>query len=377
MSRACTRVRDRDQEHAREDLGRDHEPGLDAPRTSSTRPCARTSGAARKIEWAESRRHDGVSTGEILEIDPPWRLVTTWRSLWAPEMSLETPSRVTWEIEERAKRCLLRVTHDRLDCAPKTRAAVSRAGRARSSGCAGWSRLLLDLSKSSRARTTIRKGERAMQALRIPPDPIDPRPLDAAGARASVRVHPPGPAQGEGQRPDFLKLEPRREDPGARRRRARAERVRGDLPLPGREAPATAASLPTRRSRPERSCNRWLSFTVTELEQPLWRIDPPHASCIRPRSARRRTSRLAREDFAPMARRHGRAPLRPPVRRRRALQRRRHRCSPTRSTGPTRRSCSPSCRARAPISSACTRGRRRLRGSRRPSRACRRSSLRA
>ena len=65
--------------------------------------------------------------GEVLEADPPWRLVTTWSSLWSPEMAREVPSRVTWEIEERAaKRCLLRVTHDRLEGAPATRGAVSR-----------------------------------------------------------------------------------------------------------------------------------------------------------------------------------------------------------------------------------------------------------
>ena len=78
-----------------------------------------------KIEW---QNPDGTTAcdGEILELDPPHRLVTTWRSLWSPEMSLETPSRVTWEIEERAKSCLLRVTHDRLDAAPKTRAGVGQ-----------------------------------------------------------------------------------------------------------------------------------------------------------------------------------------------------------------------------------------------------------
>jgi uncharacterized protein YndB with AHSA1/START domain len=63
--------------------------------------------------------------GEILEIDPPRRLVTTWRSLWEPDLAVEPPSRVTWEIEERANGCLLRVIHDRLDRSPKTHNAVS------------------------------------------------------------------------------------------------------------------------------------------------------------------------------------------------------------------------------------------------------------
>jgi uncharacterized protein YndB with AHSA1/START domain len=78
-----------------------------------------------KVEWL-SDTGAAMCDGEILEIDPPRRLVTSWRSLWSPEMGLETPSRVTWEIEERVDRCLLRVTHDRLDAAPKTRAGVSQ-----------------------------------------------------------------------------------------------------------------------------------------------------------------------------------------------------------------------------------------------------------
>jgi uncharacterized protein YndB with AHSA1/START domain len=77
-----------------------------------------------KVVW-ENPDGSASCQGEVLESDPPWRLVTTWSSLWGPEMARETPSRVTWEIEERAaKRCLLRVTHDRLEGAPQTRAAV-------------------------------------------------------------------------------------------------------------------------------------------------------------------------------------------------------------------------------------------------------------
>jgi uncharacterized protein YndB with AHSA1/START domain len=82
-----------------------------------------------KIEW----RADGnrlACDGEILEVDPPWKLVTTWRSLWQPDLAVEAPSRVTWEIEERASGCLLRVTHDRLEQSPKTRDAVSTGWRA-------------------------------------------------------------------------------------------------------------------------------------------------------------------------------------------------------------------------------------------------------
>jgi uncharacterized protein YndB with AHSA1/START domain len=81
-----------------------------------------------KIEW-EGPNGSTACDGEILEIDPPWRLVTTWRSLWEPELAREVPSRVTWEIEERAHGCLLRVTHDQLDRSPKTREAVRTGWR--------------------------------------------------------------------------------------------------------------------------------------------------------------------------------------------------------------------------------------------------------
>ena len=41
-----------------------------------------------------------ASDGEVLEIEWPRRLVTTWLFHYDPEMAAETPSRVTWEIED-------------------------------------------------------------------------------------------------------------------------------------------------------------------------------------------------------------------------------------------------------------------------------------
>jgi uncharacterized protein YndB with AHSA1/START domain len=74
--------------------------------------------------------------GEVLESDPPRRLVHTWRALYDPETAAEPHSRVTWEIEQQdggfAK---LTVVHDRLEEAPKT--ALSVAG--------GWSYVLSGL----------------------------------------------------------------------------------------------------------------------------------------------------------------------------------------------------------------------------------------
>jgi uncharacterized protein YndB with AHSA1/START domain/DNA-binding transcriptional ArsR family regulator len=66
-----------------------------------------------RIEVAGS---DGESfgEGEILEVDPPRRLVETLRPLWSDEIQQEPESRITWEIEARGDLCRLSVTHDRL-----------------------------------------------------------------------------------------------------------------------------------------------------------------------------------------------------------------------------------------------------------------------
>jgi uncharacterized protein YndB with AHSA1/START domain len=64
-----------------------------------------------------------VTEGTWLEIDPPRRLVMTWRFVYDAELAAEAPSRVTWEIEPRGESCTLRVTHDQLG--PATSAHVS------------------------------------------------------------------------------------------------------------------------------------------------------------------------------------------------------------------------------------------------------------
>ena len=67
--------------------------------------------------------------GSVLEYDPPRKLVHEWRSLYDPDLAKEEPSRVTWEIEPRdGGYCLLTLTHDKLDGAPKTAASVAGEG---------------------------------------------------------------------------------------------------------------------------------------------------------------------------------------------------------------------------------------------------------
>jgi uncharacterized protein YndB with AHSA1/START domain len=52
--------------------------------------------------------------GEVLEADPPHRLVHTLTALWSDEVRAEGASRVTWEIEQIEDTCRLTVTHDQL-----------------------------------------------------------------------------------------------------------------------------------------------------------------------------------------------------------------------------------------------------------------------
>jgi uncharacterized protein YndB with AHSA1/START domain len=63
---------------------------------------------------------------EVLESDPPKRLVHTWRSLYDAEFAAEEESRVTWEIEPQdGGYSKLTVVHDKLEGAPKTASSVS------------------------------------------------------------------------------------------------------------------------------------------------------------------------------------------------------------------------------------------------------------
>jgi uncharacterized protein YndB with AHSA1/START domain len=50
--------------------------------------------------------------GTILEVDPPRRLVYTFRYVGDPETEPEQASRVTWEIQPVGDMCKLSVVHD-------------------------------------------------------------------------------------------------------------------------------------------------------------------------------------------------------------------------------------------------------------------------
>jgi uncharacterized protein YndB with AHSA1/START domain len=87
---------------------------------------------------------DVVVDGEVIEADPPRRLVQTWRMLMDPGMAAEGFTRLTWEIEEgEGGVTKLTVIHD-LERAPRLAALL--AGEMESEGAGGgWVAVLSGL----------------------------------------------------------------------------------------------------------------------------------------------------------------------------------------------------------------------------------------
>jgi uncharacterized protein YndB with AHSA1/START domain len=81
----------------------------------------------------------------ILDANPPYRLVVSYRGLYSPDLATEPPSRVTWQIEpDQTGTCLLTVVHDHLEHSPKTAERVAGTG---------WMRVLSGL------KTVLETGE--------------------------------------------------------------------------------------------------------------------------------------------------------------------------------------------------------------------------
>ena len=78
-------------------------------------------GAGVKGDWTPgsglemSHTKGGIlGEGEVLEVDPPRRLVHTMTALWSDDVKNEGATRVTWEIEPVGDSCRLVLTHDQL-----------------------------------------------------------------------------------------------------------------------------------------------------------------------------------------------------------------------------------------------------------------------
>jgi uncharacterized protein YndB with AHSA1/START domain len=73
-------------------------------------------------DWKPGSRYKGVTPkaptpifeGENLEVNPPRRLVQSFKAMWSDDVKSEGTSRVTWEIEPIEDSCRLTVTHDQL-----------------------------------------------------------------------------------------------------------------------------------------------------------------------------------------------------------------------------------------------------------------------
>jgi uncharacterized protein YndB with AHSA1/START domain len=88
---------------------------------------------------------DVVVDGEVVESDPPRKLVQTWRMLMAPEAVDEGFTRLTYEIHEGSSGVTrLTVIHD-LEGAPNLAKIVAGGDAEPEAGGGGWSWVLSDL----------------------------------------------------------------------------------------------------------------------------------------------------------------------------------------------------------------------------------------
>ena len=107
----------------------------------------RPGGRAIMRPGAAMRAYPGVPEiiidGEILESDPPRKLVQTWRMLMDPELQAEGFTRLTYEIEATGTGTKLTVIHE-LEQAPRLAALLGGEHEAAGAG-GGWAWVLSDL----------------------------------------------------------------------------------------------------------------------------------------------------------------------------------------------------------------------------------------
>jgi uncharacterized protein YndB with AHSA1/START domain len=95
-------------------------------------------------EMCELGMPEVLVDGEVIEAEPPRKLVQTWRALWSPELVDEGFTRVTWEThEEMGGITRLTVTHE-LEGKPIHAAQVASDAPLEQGG-GGWTWILSDL----------------------------------------------------------------------------------------------------------------------------------------------------------------------------------------------------------------------------------------
>jgi uncharacterized protein YndB with AHSA1/START domain len=96
---------------------------------------------------------DTIVDGEVVEADPPRRLVLTWRMLMDPALAAEGFTRLTYELEPAAGATRLTVVHE-LAGAPGLAAMVSGEHEASGAG-GGWPWILSDLKSLLETGSTL------------------------------------------------------------------------------------------------------------------------------------------------------------------------------------------------------------------------------
>ena len=97
-----------------------------------TQECDWRPGSAWKLKFEDGRIAD---SGEILEADPPRRLVIKWLNEFRPELKAEGPARCTYEIEAVDGAVKLTIVHESERAESKVIEAVS----------GGWPRIISNL----------------------------------------------------------------------------------------------------------------------------------------------------------------------------------------------------------------------------------------
>ena len=99
---------------------------------NTTVECGWKKGSPWKMVGSDGRV---VDTGEILEIDPPRRMIIRWQNEWKPELKAEGPSRCTIELDPVGSAVKLTITHE-ID-RPESKFITAVSG--------GWPRILSNL----------------------------------------------------------------------------------------------------------------------------------------------------------------------------------------------------------------------------------------
>ena len=107
-----------------------------------TLECAWKAGSPWKMTYPDGTTTD---TGEIIEIDPPRRMVIRWQNEWKPELKAEGPSLCTFELEPKGSAVKLTITHEIER--PKSKLIVAVSG--------GWPLVLSNLKSLLETGTIV------------------------------------------------------------------------------------------------------------------------------------------------------------------------------------------------------------------------------